>query len=216
MKTIYKGSVVIENATAKGWEKKLRKIKKITGYLYIEHDAKLDALQSVGGDLYIRVKINSELEKHLWKICSRKKWYLTEHASEWLLKQKGNFIYRIEDIEFDKELFDAIRKDELSAAEVFSIESMEQRRVAYSRMDKSKMEELGGFRILNETTDNYGNRMAIVSFNLDGFDKPFKYLDCICPSTQRRYFLETQKDTCQAAKMASFDLSEVHQFDKEY
>ena len=118
---------------------------------------------------------------------------------------------------YDKELFDKVRKDELSAKEVFNIKNIEQRRIAYQRMDKLKMKELDNFKILDQAKDKYGNNMKIIEFTIDGFDKPFRYYNCICPSTQREYFVECFSSTkCNEAKSKSFGMDEDFEFDEEY
>jgi len=57
--------------------------------------------------------------------------------------------------------------------------------------------------------------MRIVSFSIKGFDQPFKYLNCFCPSTGREYYLETQQDKCEMAKSKSFGMDKV-EFDEEF
>jgi hypothetical protein len=194
-------------------------LESVGGDLSIYPDAKLDApsLESVGGYLSIYSDIELNLAKRLWKHNYRHKWYFSDKAPEWLLqRKKGDITYRIDGVNFDKDLFDKIRNDNLSAKEVFAITNMEQRRIAYERMDKRKMDELGGETLESNAIDKYGNPMSLITFKVDGLEKPFRFLRCVCPSTSREYFLETQKRTCQAAKMASFGLSEAEQFDAEY
>jgi hypothetical protein len=143
------------------------------------------------------------LEKQLWVTCSKKKWHITDLASEWLLSQKGDFIYRINNVEFYKDLFDKVRKDQLTASEVFQLSNTEQRRVAYERMDKAKMKELVG-KVLEERTDDQGNKERVVEFSVKGLNNPLKFFNCICPSTGREYFIETDEKTCVRAKAKSF------------
>jgi hypothetical protein len=57
--------------------------------------------------------------------------------------------------------------------------------------------------------------MRIVSFVIAGFDKPFLYLHCVCPSTKREYFLETKQETCELAKAKSFGMESV-EFSEEW
>jgi len=236
VKTTYRGNVEISSHNVKEWQKKLKHIKKITGYLsvysnvkleapnlqtvggylYVYSNVKLEALQTVGGDLIVDVWLDIETEKRLWKHNYRRKWYVTDLCSDWLLQRKGNFGYRINNIDFNKELFNSVRKDTLTAEEVFQIQNMEQRRIAYERMNKIKMREFDGLKVLDETVDDYNNPMKIITFNIDGFNEPFKYLNCFCPSTGREYFLETRKDTCIEAKSASFGLHADFEFNKEY
>ena len=54
MKT-YKGNVEITEANQKEWEEKLKDIEKISGYLWVDSNVRLDAgkLESVGGNLWV-------------------------------------------------------------------------------------------------------------------------------------------------------------------
>jgi len=236
MKT-YKGNVEITKRNQKEWKKKLKDVTHISGNLYIYSDVEFSAnklesvggylsissdvefsankLESVGGDLYINSKISLELEKRLWKHNKKNKWYLTQYCSDWLFKQKGNFEFRINDVKFDKELFDKVRKDKLKAKEVFAIENIEERRVAYEFMDKAKMKELKGYKILDKKKDKQGNIMSVVAFEIKGYNNPFKFLRCVCPSTKREYFLETKADTCERAKAKSFGEDKIR-FEEEW
>jgi hypothetical protein len=56
--------------------------------------------------------------------------------------------------------------------------------------------------------------MKVISFEIDGFDTPFYYLNCFCPSTKREYFIETRETDCWKAKQKSFGLTV--NFDFEY
>ena len=217
-KFIYEGNVEITKENQKEWEQKLKKIKHITGGLSIYPNATLqaDALESVGGDLYINSKLEAKFEKRLWKNNRNNQWYLTDQCSEFLLSCKGKIKYSISNIFFEKDLFDKIRQDKLSAEEVFAIENIEQRRVAYEKMDKTKMKALSNFKIIDQCLDKYNNPVQLLSFSVKGYDLPFKFLYCVCPSTKREYFLETQKDNCVEAKMASFGLGKEIKFNEEF
>jgi hypothetical protein len=92
---------------------------------------------------------------------------------------------------------------------------MEQRRVAYEKMDKVKMAELPDLKVLDESLDKYGLNQRIISFNIDGFNKPFLFYHCICPSTAREYYLETKQNNCAAAKSKSFGLENI-EFTEEW
>jgi len=120
-------------------------------------------------------------------------------------------LYYIHGVRFDSvELWRNVASGALSAAEVFAIANMEQRRVAYDIMDKAKMAELPGLQILdNITDDGYGYPMRIVSFQLPGIKAPFMYLNCFCPSGGREYYVETRESDCWKAKAASFGLDNV-------
>src|SRR3990167_7995424 len=54
MKT-YKGNVDITEANQKRWERKLKDVEKISGYLWVDSNVRLDAgkLESVGGNLWV-------------------------------------------------------------------------------------------------------------------------------------------------------------------
>jgi len=193
-------------------------LKSVGSDLHINSEAKLDAplLKSVGGYLYINSELNPKLEKRLYGLYKKKQWYLSNTASKWLLSQKfkkAKFV--INNVQFDKKLFDKVRKDKLSAKQVFVLDNIEQRRVAYELMDKTKMEKLKNYKVLDEAVDENENKMRIVSFSVDGYSEPFKYYHCICPSTGREYFVETQRETCQKAKTMSFG-KQVLKFNKEY
>ena len=188
-------------------ELKADKLESVGGDLFINFNAELKALKSVGGDLYINS--NPWLEKQLWKHCKKNRWHITEKSSEWLIKKNGNFEYRLNNVEFKREWFDKIRKDQLTVEEVFAIDNIEHRRIAYEFMDKSKMKSIKDFKVLDEQTDDKGNKMKIVSFTVQNMKKPLKFYNCICPSSKREYFVGTDKDTCWEAKNSSFGLEEV-------
>jgi Leucine-rich repeat (LRR) protein len=109
----------------------------------------------------------------------------------------------------DVEQINKILGDKLSAEEVFAIENIEHRRIAYQYMDKSKMKQLKDYTILDEQIDNKGNQMKIISFVVTVMQKPLKFYSCLCPSSGREYFIETNKDNCWEAKNAGFGLTEV-------
>ena len=97
-----------------------------------------------------------------------------------------------------------------------AISNTEQRRVAYEKMDKTKMAELPNLKVLDESKDKYGFNQRVISFTMDGFDKPFLYYHCVCPSTGREYYLETKQRACNAAKAASFGFGEDFEFTEEW
>src|SRR5574337_1467052 len=238
---VYKGDVVITKENQATWKEKLAKVEQITGYVRLYSNATLTApALKQSGDVvldsnatltapalkqsgYVRLYSNAtlEMERVLFKAAKGNKLYLSDRCSDWLLSQKGDIEYHIIDsrnnvIKFPKDIFDKVRKDELMAAEVFSIENMEQRRVAYERMDKVKMKDLPNLKVLEEVQDDgHGYPMKVVSFNLDGFKEPFLYLNCFCPSTGREYYLETRQKTCAAAKAKSFGFDKI-EFDEEW
>ena len=117
----------------------------------------------------------------------------------------------------DAGLWQSIAAGTLSAAEVFAIPNMEQRRVAYECMDKLKMKELPNFTIVDQVADDgCGFPMQIISFTLKGFNRPFLFLNGFCPSGGREYFLETQQSDCWEAKAASFGLDRSVEWVAEY
>ena len=193
----YQGNVEITPANSETWEKKLRYTESISGY--------------------VDVRENEKLERQFWKIASKNQWYVSDKNSEWLLSQKGNFIFRINEVNFPEELFHKVRKDELSASEVFGMENAEQRRAAYEKMDKLKMKDLPGLKVEDEVKDDgYGYPMKVISFKSDKFDTPFYFLNCFDASTGREYFVETRQMKCWKAKMDSFGLQESDKFDEEW
>jgi hypothetical protein len=195
----------------------LKALKSVGGYLSINSNVELKALKSVGGYLYINSNISHSLEVRLYKNNKNKKWQVNDEVSEWLLAQKGNFRYFIRNVEFSKELFDKVRKDKLSAQEIFAITNTEQRRIAYEKMDKIKMKDLKDYEVLDEIkNDGYGYSIKIISFKVDNFDEPFIYFNCFDPSTGREYFLQTQEKTCLKAKNKSFGFDEDIEWIKEW
>jgi len=192
-------------------------LQSVGGYLRVDSSAELGALQSVGGYLRVYGSLNEDTEHLLWKkYRSKRKWYLSDKSSDFLLSKNPKAAeYRINNVVFDRALFNKVRLGKLKAAEVFSITNTEQRRVAYERLDKSKMAELPNLEVLDEVAnDGYGYPMRVISFTLNGYKEPFRYLNCFCPSTGREYYLETQQQSCEAAKSASFGINA--NFDAEY
>ena len=93
--------------------------------------------------------------------------------------------------------------------EIFAIDNIEHRRIAYEYMDKSKMLQLKDYKILDEQLDSKGNMMKVISFTVQNMDEPLKFYNCFCPSTGREYFIGTDKNTCVKAKAQSFGLEDV-------
>jgi len=132
---------------------------------------------------------------------------LDKSAIEW---PKGEKIYEIHGVIFDKKLWKKVIQNKLSAQEVFAIKNTEQRRLAYGLMDKTKMKELKDYQVLDERKkDEQGNIDKVISFTIKGFDEPFIYYNCICPSTGREYFIQIKEKTCVKAKEQSFGLEKV-------
>jgi hypothetical protein len=118
-------------------------------------------------------------------------------------------------VNFEKEWWEKIVNDTMSPEEIFAINNLEHRRIAYEYMDKSKMKQLKDYTILDEQIDNLGKPMKIISFKVKGIDDPLKFYNCFCPSTKREYFIGTDKNTCKEAKESSFGLTNI-EFVKEW
>lgn len=207
MKT-YKGNVTITKDNQAEWEEKLRDITEVTGYVRAEQGATINLPKcEVTGDVIAYTPLPIDTERALWKAAHKQKWFMSDTTSEWLLEKEGNIEYKIGNITFDNPLFDKVRKDQLTAQEVFALANMEQRRIAYERMDKIKMKELPNLKVLHEVKDDgYKHPMHVISFNIEGYNEPFKYLNCFCATDGREYFLETKQDDCWKAKAVSFGL----------
>jgi len=134
------------------------------------------------------------------------------HAEDWPshLWRDWFSIYHLQWVRIsDVDLYWKIVKDEMTPQDIFKIENTELRRIAYEYMDKTKMKKLKGYKVLNKAKDWYGNKMQIIEFKVEDFEKPFKYYQCICPSSWREYFLETKENTCEKAKAKSFGLEQI-------
>jgi hypothetical protein len=118
----------------------------------------------------------------------------------------GTEIYKLHGVTFDKKWHNKIVNDKFKAKDVFAIDNLEHRRIAYDYMDKSKMRQLKNYKILDEQVDDKGNPMKIISFTVPNVNEPLKYYNCFCPSTKREYFIGTNFDTCEEAKAQSFGL----------
>jgi hypothetical protein len=121
----------------------------------------------------------------------------------------GYGLYHLHGVRFEKEWWTKIVNDTMSPDEIFAIDNIEHRRIAYEMMDKTKMKQLKEYKILDEQTDDKGNQMKIISFTVQKMNESLKFYNCICPSTKREYFIGTKYDTCLEAKAQSFGLSEV-------
>lgn len=128
----------------------------------------------------------------------------------------GTEIYKLNGVQFEKEWWTKIVNDEMSPEEIFAIDNLEHRRIAYEFMDKTKMKSLKDYKILDEQVDEKGNQMKIISFKVKGIDEPLKYYNCFCPTTKREYFIGTDKDTCIEAKNSSFGLDKEDKFTNEF
>ena len=120
----------------------------------------------------------------------------------------GTEIYVINGVNFEKKLWNKVVKDQLTVQEVFALENTEQRRIAYEQMDKLKMKQLKDYEVLDHRDkDEQGKMDEVVQFSIKGFNEPFTYYSCECPTTGRRYFLQTNQKNCLNAKASSFGVS---------
>ncbi len=183
----------------------LPKLKEVSGYVRADQGATLTLpkLNFITGS--IRIESNLGLEKQLWKKFSKSKWILNEFSSEWLCKKEGNFEYYLNDVKFNRHWFLQIKFDQMKASEVFAIDNIEHRRIAYQFMDKAKMKELKDFKVLDRVeNDGHGYPMQVVSFTVQNMSESLKFLNVFCPSTGREYYIGTNSDTCKEAKAGSF------------
>ena len=214
---IYKGNLEIN----KGDTTDYSDLEQITGYLSIDSSANLKNLKSVGGKLFLSSKLSLSIEKQLWganRKDPKKIWRISNLCSEWLIEKVGsreNSEFYINNVQFNFEWFNKIRKDQLSPEEIFAIDNLEHRRIAYEMMDKTKMKSLKDYKVLDEATDNYKNPMKVISFSVKGVDEPLKYLNVFCPTTNREYFIGTAENKCEKAKAKSFGFDKLV-FNKEW
>ena len=136
-----------------------------------------------------------------------------EPAIRW---KGGKEFYYLHGINFEKKWWTKVVKDKLSPEEIFAIDNLEHRRIAYEFMDKTKMKSLKDYKVLDEVKDDgYGYPMKIISFTVKNVDEPLKYLNVFCPSTGREYFIGTKYEKCLEAKAQSFGFEEI-EFIKEW
>ena len=118
-------------------------------------------------------------------------------------------LYFLNGVRFDKEWHEKIVNSKLSPEEIFAIDNLEHRRIAYEYMDKTKMKSLKDYKILDEVKDDgYGYPMKVISFTVKNVNEPLKYLNVFCPSTGREYFIGTKYEKCLEAKAQSFGFEE--------
>ena len=127
-------------------------------------------------------------------------------------------LYMIHGVKFDKVWWEKIASGKMSPDEVFSIDNVEHRRIAYECMDKTKMKSLKDFKVLDEVKDDgYGHPMKVISFTVQNMKEPLKFFNCFDNSTDREYFLGTDKDKCSEAKASLIGLSDDEvEWVKEY
>jgi hypothetical protein len=135
----------------------------------------------------------------------QRRYHSTERpAIEW----EGEKLYYLRDVKFEKEWWERISKGKMSAEEVFAIDNIEHRRIAYELMDKSKMKDLNNFKILDEQVDGKGKKMKIISFNVQNMKEDLIFYNCLDASTDREYFLQRKEKECWKAKSMLFGLEE--------
>lgn len=139
----------------------------------------------------------------------------TRPAMKW---KDGTEIYCLNGVSFEKKWWTKVVNDKFTPQEIFAIDNLEHRRIAYEFMDKTKMKKLKDYKVLDEVKDDgYGNKMKVISFTVKNIDEPLKYLNCFCPSTKREYFIGTNHDKCEEAKAQSFGFkSDEIEFIKEW
>lgn len=71
------------------------------------------------------------------------------------------------------------------------------------------MKDLKDYKVLDEEIDTKWNIMKIISFNVQNMKDDLIFYNCICPSTKREYFVQTNKLKCKQAKDSSFGLDNV-------
>ena len=140
------------------------------------------------------------------KIDQQNRFHSTkEPAIRW---KGGKEFYYLNGVNFEKKWWTKIVNDKFKPEEIFAIDNLEHRRIAYEYMDKTKMKKLKDFKILDKVVDSYGNPMKVISFSVKGIEEPLKYLNCFCPTTKREYYIGTNEDTCNQAKAKSFGFDE--------
>ncbi|HCC05020.1 TPA: hypothetical protein DEP58_01780 [Patescibacteria group bacterium] len=172
-----------------------RKVSESVNYIWANRDFVMVCARPVKINRDERGRLHSETEKSI------------EYPDGWGL-------YHLHGVSFQKDWWTKIVGDKMSPSEIFAIDNLEHRRIAYEYMDKTKMKKLKDFKVLDEQTDEKGNPMKIISFTVQNMNKPLKFYNCFCPTTKREYFIGTDKDTCTEAKNASFGLSEVEWFNE--
>lgn len=168
-------------------------------------------LEALEFGLGYRVEVEAEDTLYLAptpivKIDSQNRFHSTKEAAiRW---KDGKELYYLNGVNFEKEWWTKIVNNEFTPEDIFAIDNLEHRRIAYEFMDKTKMKSLKDYKILDETTDGFGNPMKIISFSIKEVEEPLKYLNVFCPSTNREYFIGTEEDTCNQAKAKSFGFDE--------
>jgi hypothetical protein len=135
----------------------------------------------------------------------RKRLHSEKNAA--LIFADGVELYYLHGVKFKKEWWEKVVNDKMTPEEIFAIDNLEHRRIAYQYMDKTKMKSLKDYKVLDEVKDDgHGYPMRLISFSVKQVEKPLKYLNCYCSSTGREYYLGTDADNCWSAKSDSFGL----------
>ena len=120
------------------------------------------------------------------------------------------YCYIFENVNWnDSYWINRILQDKLTAEEVFSIDNIEHRRIAYEYMDKKKLLDLKDYKVLNKVVDNYDKEMKIIEFKVPNVTDKLLFLNVYCPSTNREYFIQTDVKNSTKAKAKSFGLEKV-------
>src|SRR3990167_4307054 len=144
--------------------------KEVGGYFYC-YNNQLTSLEGapkeVGGNFYCYNNQLASLKGAPKEVgggfsCSNNQ---LKEVPDWLGKIKNVYVFR--NLNWNNvEWINKILGDKLTAEEVFAIDNIEHRRVAFEHMDKIKMKKLKDFKVLDEQTDGKGNPMKIVSFTI--------------------------------------------------
>src|SRR3990167_1216678 len=189
--------------------------KEVGGYFYC-YNNQLTSLEGapkeVGGNFYCYNNQLASLKGAPKEVgggfsCSNNQ---LKEVPDWLGKIKNVYVFR--NLNWNNvEWINKILGDKLTAEEVFAIDNIEHRRVAFEHMDKIKMKKLKDFKVLDEQTDGKGNPMKIVSFTIQNMKEPLKFYNCICPSSKREFFIGTQENDCLSAKLKcwGFEAGEI-------
>ena len=190
---------------------KLNNLTSVWWDLSIYSNVKLNAnnLTSVWWDLSISSNVSQLLINKLWKHNNKNKWYINENSYKSFIKRQWDINYKLQWVNLEKKWFLKIIQDKFNPEELFAIDNIEHRRLAYQYMDKLKMKQLKWYKILDEKIDEKWNPMKIVSFNIQNMKDDLIFYNCFCPSTLREYFIQTKEKTCDKAKAMSFWLEEI-------
>ncbi len=132
------------------------------------------------------------------------------HNQSWLaVDWDGTWFFYLKWVILQKEWYDKIINNELSPEEILAIDNIEHRRIARDYMDKSKLEWLDWYEVLDTVDDDWHwNTMRVIQFNHpDAW--LIRYYNCFCPTTGREYYIWTEKTKCKEAKDASFKLENI-------